>query len=781
MIPEFWIRLEFMQEITKRRAMAIGLRSRVPLLARIIALVLLAAGIAFVGISYYRLRNNTPFRLKSETPELSKEVIGVIEGYEQRVTKGDKLYLHLRASRDTTFSDNHHELENVNLAIYPPTGDKPDQITANRAIYDPRTSIISFLGNVKTETRDGLKVTTEALSYNQNSELAQSDVLINFSHENVEGHAVGAVLESKAKKLELKKDVEITVSPQVVNADAKSSSRTQPVKIRSGKALFEQDSMKLVFWDGATAEQAGAIMSGDTLSGFLNKDKKLERVEVRGNSYLRSMDPGKAAEVHAVDMDFFFDGNQRLVRAVGTRDIRARSLDADADVEMTAPNWIEVLFEVQADRSQLKQMRTSGRTVVNLSAPKSKANDPRAANKRLSADAVNLIWRTGGQDLQQAEAIGNAELFVDPVAKNAASDKKTLTAPRFDCDFYEQGNLARNFVASGGAKALIEAVYPSDNRAARTLTAQKISTAFVKDTQDVERIDAQGDAKFNQADRNGTAATVSYTAADETVRLRGGEPTVWDSRGRTKATELDSDLHNDVSYSRGKTATTYYNQEQTNGATPFTKVKSPVYISSERAEFHRYSGVAIYSGNARAWQDDNFVRGDTLKLYINDKRMEVNGHVQSALYNAKRRTQGGAASVIPVFATANSMVYSDADRVLHYEDNVDIKQGTDRITSGVADVYMTGETNDVEKTVAQRNVVLTQPNRKGTGDWIQYTTADEVAILKGDPARVEDAEKGSTEGARLTVNIREGRVVADDTKGALSPGRVRSTHKVNKP
>src|SRR5882724_5254952 len=123
-----------MQELTRRRAVAIGLRARVPLLTRILAVALLAAGLAFVAISYYRLRNNKPFRLKSETPELSKEVTGIIEGYEQRVTRGDRLYLWLRASRDMTFSDNHHELEDVILAIYPAVGDKPDQISATRAI-----------------------------------------------------------------------------------------------------------------------------------------------------------------------------------------------------------------------------------------------------------------------------------------------------------------------------------------------------------------------------------------------------------------------------------------------------------------------------------------------------------------------------------------------------------------------------------------------------------------------------------------------------------------------
>jgi lipopolysaccharide export system protein LptA len=127
------------------------------------------------------------------------------------------------------------------------------------------------------------------------------------------------------------------------------------------------------------------------------------------------------------------------------------------------------------------------------------------------------------------------------------------------------------------------------------------------------------------------------------------------------------------------------------------------------------------------------------------------------------------------------MRYSDPDRILHYESNVDIRQSTDRVTGGVADVFLNKESNEVDKTITERNVVLTQPNRKGTGDWMQYTTVDEVAVLKGNPARVEDVEKGTVEGGRLTVYTREGRVVADDTRGQQSGGRVRSTHKISKP
>jgi len=448
-------------------------------------------------------------------------------------------------------------------------------------------------------------------------------------------------------------------------------------------------------------------------------------------------------------------------------------------VQLAGANVVDINFQMQADRSVIKEMRTEGRSVATMSAPKSRANDPRAASKRLTADAIKMIWRSNGKDLEHSEAVGNAELYVEPVQKTAKNDKKTITASRLDCDFYEAGNIARYCSGAGGSKVVLEPFQPSEKRGTRTITAEKMLAFFVRETQDVEKVEANGDAKFNELDRNGIANNVTYTASDETVRLRGGDPTVWDSRARTKAVEIDSNNATHVSVFRGKVQTTYYSQEQTNGASPFRKVKSPVYLSGDRAEIEHDSGRATYTGSARAWQDDNYVRGDSITLYRDQKRMEARGHVQSALYQAKQKT-GNSTTVVPVFATADSMTYSDTDRLLHYETNVDIRQGTDRMTGGVADVYMLKDANEVERTITQHDVVLTQPGKRGTGDWCQYTTADEVAVLKGNPAHVEDAEQGTTEGNRLTMYRRENRVVVDDARGLQSPGRVRSTHPIKK-
>ncbi|HEX8709126.1 MAG TPA: LPS export ABC transporter periplasmic protein LptC [Pyrinomonadaceae bacterium] len=776
-----------MQEVRRKRAIVIGWRARLPLVTRVLALAVLAAGLIYVGISYYRLRNNEPFRMRSEPPELSRQVTSIFENYERRVTEGDRLRMLVRAARDVTYADKHHELEEVHVEFYPPVGEKPDQITAHRAIYLPGTeksneARIWFTGAVQIETRDALSAQTEAIAYDQKTEIAETARPIAFTRENVSGHSTGAVLDARNKRLELHSGVEITVAPETKTgrAAASSGARARPVTIRAARATFEQSALHLTFTGGATAEQERDIMSGDTLSAQLNARKRVQKVEARGNSYLRSMTEGRAAEVHAAEMDFFFDDDQRLQRAAAVRDVRAQSLNADSEMRLTGANSLEVNFQAQGERSLLREMRAQGRSVLALSAPQSRAADPKAANKRLTADAVTLRWRTTGQDLESAEASGNAELVIEPIQQSATADRKTLTAPLFVCDFYETGNLVRAFNASGNAKAVIDPLQPTEERAQRTLTAQKMTALLVRETQDIERLDAEGDSKFNEKDRNGRAANLSYTAADETVRMRGGEPTVWDSRARTKALEIDSDTRSDISYSRGKTATTYYSQEQTNGATPFQKAKSPVYIVSDRAEFRHLTGVGIYTGSARAWQDDNFVRADRLTLYRETQRMEGQGHVQSAVYQARRKSADGASAVVPAFATADSMSYSQTDRILHYEGHVDIKQDTDRIRSGVADVYLLREINEVEKTIAQREVIVNQPGRQGTGDWAQYTAADETVVLKGNPARVEDTEQGSSEGGRLTVYLRESRVVADDPRGPQSPGRVRSTHKVRK-
>ncbi|MBV8855672.1 MAG: LPS export ABC transporter periplasmic protein LptC [Acidobacteria bacterium] len=811
-----------MQEIRRRKVSGLGLRIAAPKLGRALALLLLVAGIAAVAISYWHLKDNTTFRLRPGQAQLSNEVVGVIDNLEHREMKGERLWVYLKADKDVKYSDGHHQLENVYLEVYPDQGDRPDKISARQTLTNEDNTQFLFTGDVQIETRDSLKVKSESVEYEVKTEAANLTTPVSFERENIAGRSDSAHLDAKAKKLELKGAVEITVNPEAGAAQPNAvqpavipkMNLKQPLTIKSAQALFDQGAMQIDFKGGATAEQGRDVMSGDTLTGHLSEQKRVKFISAKTNAYLRSMNEGHAAEVFAEQLDFYFNDEQKLVSAHALRNVRAKTIDADSDADLTASDSVDVDFAVQADRSLVKEMRAGGRPVLTLAAPKSKAGDPKAANKRLTADAVRLYWRETGRDLERAEANGNADLLVEPTQPTPLADRKRLYASAFKCYFYESGNLARNFDAEGDAKAVVEPYQETEQRGVRTLTAHEMAATFVRETQDVESfaaagdakfterqrtltsqkmtalfsratsaletVEAAGDAKFNELDRNGQSANITYTAGDGVVKLRGGEPVVWDSRARLKATEIDSDTVNKVSNARGKVLTTYYSQEQTGGAAPFKNTKSPVFIASNAAEFQHEAGVGVYTGNARAWQDDNFVKADRLVLRNQQKRMEGEGNVQSALYQARRKEADGSRSVVPVFATARSMTYSDPERLLHYAGDVDIRQGTDRITSEVSDVYLLKDTYEVERTISQRSVVVTQPGRRGTGDRGEYTAADEVVVLTGAPARVEDAEKGTSESNRLTVYLRESRVVSDAGPSPQSTGRVRTTHKIKK-
>ena len=159
-----------------------------------------------------------------------------------------------------------------------------------------------------------------------------------------------------------------------------------------------------------------------------------------------------------------------------------------------------------------------------------------------------------------------------------------------------------------------------------------------------------------------------------------------------------------------------------------------------------------------------------------ESRLDGAGKVQSLLYNAQRK-EGGKTTTQPVLATSEKITYTDKDKHLQYQNNVDIRQANDRITGGIADIYLS-ENNEVKQTIVQNDVVITQPKRKVRGTWAQYTTADETVVLKGNPAIAEDAEQGTTQGSQITVSMKENTVVNQGTSKSGGTGRTRTVYKV---
>lgn len=766
------------------------MREKLPAIGRALSLVLLVATIAVVVTAFIRARKQPrpPGPLRAE-PVLKGNVTSIIEGYKYVKTDNGRETLRLLAAKDTAYSDGRHELEQVDLTSFDEQPGKSTRIIADRASYLQQPGQVTFDGNVKVTNTDGLEVTTQTLKYDQQTQLASTEVAIQFRQGEVSGTSIGAQLYAKEHNLQLLKDAYVISTSLDPKKDPQAKPKPgPPLELRGEKASYIEKDGVLRFEGNASAVQGDKSAKADAMTGFVNvQTRKLERVELRGNAHLQSQEKGKASELLAQDMDFLLDENQQLKTAVGNITAIARSLEKDAPRELRADR-IQADYLPTEKGTVLQTMTTQGRTVMKIEVAEGAPNTSQAkdvSERVLEADAVQANYHADGKHLARAEANGNAVLTITPKQITPTAERKRLRAAKFNAEFYETGNVIKTFLADGNPVAEFEPLQPETKgkdgklvkRPKKTMSGKKMTANLSQQTQDVVDLIVDGDAKFTDGDRTATALRAVYTGETQLVTLRG-KPLLWDSSARANADEIDVNVGTDESFLRGKVRTTYFSRETTGGAAPFKKEKAPVTIASDRAQVKHREGAARYQGNVRAWQDNDFVRADNLELDKGERLMTAWGNAQSAFYDFEREVEKGKKEVVPVFATAERIVYSDETRTAHYEGAVKVRQGTDVIDAAVADAVMDQEHKLVQMT-ASNNVVVTQPNRRATGDQVVYTAANDTAILTGNLAMVEDREREAvTKSAKLTLHLRDARIEANDDSG--NKKRVKTTHRIQK-
>lgn len=736
-------------------------------LGRLLSLALLVGIIGVLVVSFIKYRNR-----RQESPpiprgpaRLGDEVLAVTEGYEYVSNVNGKPQFKVVAAKDISYVSGRHELEKLEVTGYSDDGKESGRIKSDKGEFQQDKNLAVFQGHVVATNAEGLEVTTETLKYDLQTQVAASEVAVNFKRAELQGSSVGATLHVKEKKLALLKNAHVIIASK----DPKGAA----LDLKGDRADYLQLEGIVKFTGNAQVIQGEQFGKADAITGiYIKNTDKLERVEARGNSYLRTQEQGKLQEIAARDLDFFFDEQQRLLKAIATGKAVARSLEKDAPRELTAER-LEANYKPQEKTSELTTIVTNGRTLLKITPAEPTAQ---ATERKIEADETNVSYHPGGKYLARAELKGNAILTVTPLGATEKAEIKTLRAPQFTADFFATGNDLKTFVAETNAQAEFVPVQPDKKRMKRTLTGNKMTAQLAAGTQEVMELTVDGNAKFDEGDRHATAAKASFINASRTVLMRG-RPQLWDSVARTDAQEIDANLDTDESVARTRVRTTYYSQETTNGAAPFRKSKAPVFVSAERATFRHRESAARYEGNARAWQDDNFVRGDVLELDNGERTLIATGNAQSAIYNFEREVEKGRKEVVPVFGAAEQIHYFDNDKLVRYTNKVKIRQGTDQIEAASADVTLDDEYK-MKSFIAQREVVLTQPLRVGRGTQLEYTAATDEAILTGNLATIEDRENDATsKGARLTLHLRDAKITATDEGGTK---RVKTTHRIKK-
>jgi len=565
-------------------------------------------------------------------------------------------------------------------------------------------------------------------------------------------------------------------------------------------------------------DREGGLLQADQAIFHLGPDNNVERIEASGNVTTENRfltgtatpQPGAPSVIRA-------HSDQAELQLTGKQDFLSTAvLTGHVHVEQSGAQPIEgdagrVLLEFRGQNELQKVHALDG---ARLAQKSTGAKQPGAASGpqafELTATAIDFDV-TDGHLLERAETSGAAQITISSsqqasagAAQASQPQRTVVTATKFVAKFagdepakgrHPAGNRLSSIHGAPDARIVSSTAGQPD----RVSTSDSVDATFlpqggidsVTQLGNVAYTDGQSPDKRTQA----WASRAHYTPADQMLVLTGN-PRIASISMATTAKTIRINRSTGVALAEGDVKSTYSElKEQPDGA--LLASSSPIHVTSRTMTAGNATGVALYTGNARLWQDANIVEAPAIEFDRDRRFLTAQGSpaapVLTTLIQATKPTskpattpQGGKnkdktdqpSVASPISITSARLTYADSERRVHYEGGVDAKCADFSVHAKTADVYLLPHSQtssnqslatpgQLDRMVAQDGVNIQQPNRRAEGQKLVYTAAEDKFVLTGGPPSIFDAEQGKITGVSLTFFRGDDRVLVEG--GASTP------------
>lgn len=715
------------------------------------------------------------------------EISQTAEGFSISKSEEGRTLFTVTASKAVQFKQGRRaELHNVKIVIYGKDASRFDRITGSDFEYDPASGDITAKGAVTIdleanpeglhgvdqaapgETKNPIHIEATGMSFNRNTGNASVNGPVMFQTPQASGSAVGIEYVAKTGTLSLLSDISLDVaSPQRAHLTAARAEITkQPREVVLIRPRLAREEKQL--W----SERA---------TFFLRPDNTVDRVLAEGN--VETELKGASDEhSHADRAELMLNGPRNLLQTAilsGNVQMQAQGAQpAEASAGRVTLHFAgqQLLQTVHAEGGvRLAQKKGASAEVVDASAKSTASKTGTKTNEsqdvELTAPIMDFTLKNGRQ-LELAETSGPPQIVV---AQPGVHQKTVVTAGKFVFHFTDQNRLA-SLHGSPDAKIVSSAGGQSD----RVSTSQNLDVAF-RPAGGVASITQEGGVAYSDGTRKAWGQRATYTTENQTLVL-SGSPRVSDTGMTTTAQVIRLDRTTGDAVAEGDVKSTYSElKAQPDGA--LLASADPIHVTSKTLTVRRAPAIALYSGNARLWQNANVVQSPTIQFDREHRSLVAQGNAGQPVSTVLVQVdKSGKAS--PVAITSPRLAYNDAERKVALDGGVTAKGGDVTMTGRKMVVFLksraqTSEPSDgvtpgqVDHVVAEGDVVVTQPARRATGERLEYVAADDKFVLTGGPPSIFDAEHGQITGDSLTFFRRDDRVLVEGRETSPTTTRTR--------
>ncbi len=724
----------------------------------------------------------------------------------------------IRASHATQYRDrNRSQLEDVWITIYGREGERDDNIHTRECSYEPETGDVHCEGEVQidigsTKSATGnavasnasLEVTTSNLLFNRNTGEASTQAPVQFRLAGGSGRGVGVSYSTSESMVRVEHSVEFDMAPSAATDNL-------PISV-TGTSLEVRRNQRTVVLDGpALVRQGNRELSAGTISVALDAEYRAQRATAEGNPRIRAMEGGASEGVSADRFEASLSAAGRVERIVADGQVSA-SRQAVTGSDRFSAGHVE--FEMLPAGNLIKQMIASG----SVEAESRKGGD----SQNLKTATLRVVFSAAsghgsgrsdakgagpvsGQKIERAETLAPAT-----IESRTGADVTTLHAKQFVAEAGPDGRLSKLFGHSG-----VDIRRQANHGNEDVISARELAATFGAHGE-WDTLDETGDVHFSQAGREATAARANMVHATDTITLEGS-PAISDSMSRSTASRVVFNQKTGEVNASGGVVSTYIPSA---AGDPVDLGSGAAHISADMLSGSASSGHVVYAGHARLWQGAAVLDSDRIELWRDAKKMQATGHVVAvfpqvggpfaALPGSRSAARQASASQAVLWKLrAPMLTYSAAEGKARLEGGVQADSSEGSLESRTLEVFLgpatatssgskgtmpltgalpttslengtktqlSSDGRQLNRVVAQGNVVVRQGDRRGVAERAEYTAADGKFVLSGGQPTLANALSDTTTGHSLTFFVASDTILIDSQEGS----RTLTKHRIEK-
>ena len=805
-------------------------------LRRLLAATAVLLSVVVAGMYFYARWRATDV-LKKIPGKIGYDIKQTASGFQFSKSDGKRTLFTVQANDLKEFKLNGNaELHNVSIVLYGRDSSRFDKIYGDDFAFNQKTGDVTAKGDVQIdlvanpaglaspdqstpkELRNPIHLKTRDLVFNKDTGNAATAARVEFRTPQATGWAVGVTYAGKSNTLTLASQIHVVLNGP--NA----------ALIEAERGIITNDPREIVLDHPHLKRDAGSLQA-DHAVFQLGLENQVERVVATGNvttvTRMQGAKPPAAASNSseksnaALDMavrppssemrsradqaEFLLEGKQDLLRTA--------ILTGNVHIEQTGlqPMQGEAGRMILDFAGQNQLQKVHALDGVHLTQNAVAGNKPDAQGVATGPQDFELTARVidftvaQGHILDHAETSGAAQITIAQAPESSSAtthaspaQRTVVTAAKFHAQF--SNSEGRNHLATVHGAPNARIVNSTPGQPDRLSTSESVDATFLPQG-GLDSVTQQGNVVYTdgqQPDKRmqAWATSARYTPVDQMLLL-SGSPRVANGGMATTAKTIRIDRATGDALAQGDVKSTYSElKEQPNGA--LLASSSPIHVTAQNMTAHNSPGIALYSGNARLWQDANVIEAPTIQFDRDRRFVTAQGTptqpVQTVLVQTEKvqtekiqaekiplaekkggKMMGSAPRLTrssPISITAERLTYADSERRVHYEGGVVAKGADFGASAKTADAYLLSRSQtsqrqafsgpgQLDRMVAQGDVVVHQSTRRANGQELVYTAADDKFVLTGGPPSIFDAEQGKITGVSLTFFRRDDRVLVE--------------------